>query len=216
MELEKACDRGPHGHRTQRRAIGYIMKQLELFEIMSGDNTSVQSILEDCHSVKCPDVKVRTLRRWCYIFIEWGEFPYLAKKRKQELDRLNPSIKINSEQLIELKKIVDSNPNLFLDEIALTFGIATGQCLHYSTIWRYMTKHLYYSQQMLNERVVQQREEAEIQFKPLLSIILQNCPERLVLVDDTHKDRNAACRRRGWAPRNAGGAKTRAWFKSSV
>ena len=102
MELEKACDRGPHGHRTQRRAIGYIMKQLELFETISGDDTPVlQSILEDCHSVKCPDVNVRTLRRWWYTFIEWGEFPYLVKKRKQELNKLDPSIRINSEQLLE-------------------------------------------------------------------------------------------------------------------
>ena len=72
-------DRGPHGKRTQRRAIAYIAKQFDLFALFVDDDVPVlQSILEDCHRLKCPDVNVRTLRRWWYIYIEWGEFPYLA------------------------------------------------------------------------------------------------------------------------------------------
>ena len=94
------CDCGPHGKKTKRRAITYIAKQFDLFALFDNDNIPVlQLILEDCHRIKCPDVNVRTLRRWWYIYIEWGEFPYLAKKRKQELDKLNPYLQINSEPI---------------------------------------------------------------------------------------------------------------------
>ena len=59
------CDRGPHGHRTQRRAIAYILKEMDLFSMIVSDSAPVlQPILEDCHKNKCPDVNVRTLRRW--------------------------------------------------------------------------------------------------------------------------------------------------------
>ena len=48
-----------------------------------------------------------------------------------------------------------------------------------------------------------------------MEIYLQSCPERLVTIDETHKDRNAARRRRGWGRKgNAGGVIVRAWFEN--
>ena len=48
--------------------------------------------------------------------------------------------KIDDGELIQLKKILDDHPNLYLDEIALAFHITSGKYLHYTTIWNYITK----------------------------------------------------------------------------
>ena len=47
----------------------------------------------------------------------------------------------------------------------------------------------------------EQNEIDEIGFLQALDLMLQNCPEHLVTIDETHKDRNAARRRRGWGPK---------------
>mmetsp|Transcript_17391 Transcript_17391/g.22615 ORF Transcript_17391/g.22615 Transcript_17391/m.22615 type:complete len:137 (-) Transcript_17391:889-1299(-) len=55
-------------------------------------------------------------------------------------------------------------------------------------------------------------------FKQALQVLLQNDPERLILVDETHKDRNTARRKKGWGRRNTRGAETilTEWYKCSV
>ena len=59
-------------------------------------------------------------------------------------------------------------------------------------------------------------ETDEIRFLQALSILLQDCPERLVLIDETHKDRNASRKRRGWSRRNCETLLTHEWFQSVV
>jgi len=103
------------------------------------------------------------------------------------------NMQIDERELINLKSIADEHPNYYLDEIALTFSIDTCKFVHPSTIWRYMTEGLGYSQQVLLAMAKQQCTEDEHRFKVALSILLQGCPERLVTVDETHKDRNDAC-----------------------
>ena len=41
----------------------------------------------------------------------------------------------NIQELLKLKIIVEKNPNYYLDEIALVFGIDTGKSLHLTTVW---------------------------------------------------------------------------------
>ena len=69
---------------------------------------------------------------------------------------------------------------------------------------------------MLSELAKQQCEDDECRFKQAFALLLQGCPEWLVTVYETHKDRNAARRRRGWARRNLGGLETRECFLSEV
>ena len=59
-------------------------------------------------------------------------------------------------------------------------------------------------------------EADEIRFLQALSILLQDCPERLVLIDETHKDRNASRKRRGWSRRNCENIVSRKWFQNVV
>ena len=51
-------------------------------------------------------------------------------------------------------------------------------------------------------------------FKYVLEITLHDNPELLVMVDETHRDQNAARRRRGYGKRNGGGLKLKQWFKT--
>ena len=37
--------------------------------------------------------------------------------------------------ILELKEIVDDNPNLYLDELTFLFGVKTGKFVHYITVW---------------------------------------------------------------------------------
>ena len=91
-----------------------------------------------------------------------------------------------------------------------------GKYLHYTTIWRYLNERLEYSQQVMTGMATQQCDEEEMQFKLALELLLQGDSNWLITIDETHKDRNAARRRRGWAHKNSGGVMTREWFKNEV
>ena len=215
--IHNEWQREPHGRRAQRKAIVFILKELELYDSFGVDNPpSMETIYRSCNAMECRDVNIRTLRRWWETYLEWGELPYYEKKRKAAMAGYHKNTVVDEHELLKLKSIVDKNPNNYLDDIALIFGIETGKFVHPSTIWRYMTERLSYSQQVLETLAKQQCVEDEHRFKLALALLLQGCPERLVTVDETHKDRNAARRRRGWARRNSGGLQTREWFLSEV
>ena len=95
------------------------------------------------------------------------------------------------------------------------FAIQTGKYLCDSTIWKYLSQKLGYSLRVLNEVVKQWNEEDELAFKTALDLMLQGCPERLVMIDETHKDRNASRRRRGWKKKN-GNAEVNEWHRRCV
>ena len=82
-------------------------------------------------------------------------------------------MKINDNELLQLKCIVDRNPNLYLDEILMLFRIETGKYLHYTTIWRYLDESLHYSQHVMTLLVTQQCVEEEVQFGIVLGLLLQ-------------------------------------------
>ena len=127
---------------------------------------------------------------------------------------LPSTAKINQQELDQLRTIVTNRPDLFLDEIAVVFGIQTGKFLPHNTLWRYITKHLGFSLQTLTKFAAQQCEATRLQFKNVLELTICDRPDLLVMVDETHQDRNAARRRRGYGKRNGGGIKLKRWFKS--
>ena len=67
------------------------------------------------------------------------------KKMRRKYGWLPELAKINTAELAILKQIVDNRPDLFLDEIAVVFGLQTGKFFHHTTLWRYITNHLNYS-----------------------------------------------------------------------
>ena len=72
---------------------------------------------------------------------------------------MSKTTKVTESELLQLKCIVDTNPNLYLDEIALMFLIQSGKFLHYTTIQRYITTHFNYTLQTIMASAKQQCEE---------------------------------------------------------
>ena len=73
------------------------------------------------------------------------------------------------------------------------------------------------SMNVLQTVAKQQCEQDEIRFLQALEILLQSCPELLVTIDESHKDRNAARRRRGWSKKgNTDVVALNEWCESCV
>jgi len=79
-----------------------------------------------------------------------------------------------------------------------------------------MSKSLHHTLQALTAIAKQQDEMKRDLFKMGLEARLQDHPEMLILVDETHKGCNAARRRRGWGQRNSSGLKIKQWYKNIV
>ena len=48
-----------------------------------------------------------------------------------------------------------------------------------------------------------------------MDLFLQPCPDRFITIDETHRDRNTARRRRGWGRKwNSGGVTVWSWFEN--
>ena len=91
--------------------------------------------------------------------------------------------KIDDGELVTLKKIVDDNPNYYLDEIALAFHISSGKYLHYTTIWNYITNKMGYSLQTITPVAKQQCHEDQERFLFALHLQLQGNPSHLITID---------------------------------
>ena len=91
----------------------------------------------------------------------------------------------------------------------LILVVQTGKALHYSTIHRYITHHFNYTLQSIAVCARQQCKKDQNAFVTSLRILLQGYPDRLVMIDETHKNRSASWRRRGWSICNFGGVRVK-------
>ena len=212
-----------HGPRVQAKAISFITEKLETYEvfadILGNASPTPTEIFKQCAAVCTTYVSVTTLRRWWYDYVEWGELPHKVSERKRLMKARDKNMKKNQlmddGDVLVLKDIVDNNPNYYLDELAFLFGMSTGKFVHYSTIRRCLVERLGYSMKVLQTIAKQQCEVDEIRFLQAMEIYLQSDAERLITIDETHKDRNAARRRRGWGhKKNTGGVTMKAWFEN--
>ena len=70
--------------------------------------------------------------------------------------------------------------------------------------------------QAISERSNNVCELTRSAFSTSLRILLDGKPNMLVMVDKTHKDRNASRRRKGWTRRNGGGLVLNSWYRYEV
>lgn len=195
-----------HGPRIQASVLHFIAHKLDILKAFTPDEYDFDPVMEDlyteCRKKVAPTVPEKTISRWWYIFLEFGDIPDVVTKRMAELNKLagrnNNNRALNNEELQKLKTLIDENPNLYLDEIAISFGNKTGKYLKYNTIWNYATKELGYSLKVISLRAKQRNYDEELMFLDALAKYLQGCPERLIAIDETSKGRNASRRRRGW------------------
>ena len=149
------------GPRVQASVIAYLLEKVDYFEQLN-IVVPLDRLFHDCF-LKF-GVSKSTSRRWWCSYKKYGELPYetiafnrtLQKKYKWLSSRAN----ITEEELQVLKGIIDSRPDLYLDEIAVAFGMETGKFINHSSLWRYITRYLDYSLQTLTKKASQQCEVA--------------------------------------------------------
>ena len=206
----------PHGLRLQAKAIAFIAEKLDMVDFFAdgmgneGVEVTLTDIINQCHREHTTDVSTSTLRRWWKVYEEWGELPHAVKIRQKNMRKrygiMSKGAKLNDEELYMLREIVLDHPNYYLDEIALALLIKCGKFLHYSTLQRYITTNLNFTLQSIIASAKQQCEAEQHMFLESLGLLLQGDASRLITIDETHKDRSASRRRKGWAYRNSGGA----------
>ena len=118
-----------------------IQKQAEVLEgmerimdtISPDDPEGTQILMDEIYQQVADNANVfkSTVRRWWKYFIQMGELPYEGKERAKELLRkykwLPKGAKICQRDLDILLNIIEKNPTLYLDEIAVQLGNETGK-----------------------------------------------------------------------------------------
>ena len=207
----------PYGVRKQSEVVDFIENRIHTYTSLEIEINN-KDIFEECRSRF--GISSSTARRWWDWFVRYGELKYYGRQKERLYAKrhnvLSSKCRINNEELHTLKSIFDDSPALYLDEVALIFGRRTGKYLGRSTIWKYARKYLGYTMQSLSERSNNICELARSAFATSLRILLNGNPEMLVMVDETHKDRNASRRRRGWTRRNGGGLVLNSWYRYEV
>lgn len=99
-----------------------------------------------------------------------------------------------------LRNIVDTQPQLYLEEISAELQEITGVKYDDSTVWRVLTKRIKYSLQVVVDRAKQVDEQQREDYKNALHETVL-FPDMAVFIDETAKDRNSARRRRHWSKR---------------
>ena len=180
--------------RVQRRAIEYIAAELGT-DVFAESYGSLHSIIKSCKNNVVPFAHVTTLYRWWKFFLMYGttqaEWIRSRKKRSYTTDWRRRETNI-------LKAIIDSYPDLYLDEIQEEMYEADGGWWSRTTLWRKLKEELRYSLQVATDKsfVANQEEQEEYQ-KALEERIIR--PNQLIYIDESQKDRNSSRRRRAWS-----------------
>jgi putative heme iron utilization protein len=174
--LDKWLNANSHP-RLQAEAISFIAQKVDEYEAFDYFEYTMKDIFEECQQKRTPTVSTSSLRRWWNTFLEWGDLPYIVTQKKQKwnqkMGNMSANASITDSELLQLKEIVDENPNLYLDEIALDFAVKTGKYLAYNSISVILRTKLNYSMQVLSEVAKQRSIEEEIRFLETLQILLQ-------------------------------------------
>ena len=190
-------DRRHFNARTQAQVLSFLIERVDYYDSINF-NIPFDKLYEQCEK-EC-QVSKSTARRWWLHFELYGELPFETEEYMRRISKkynfLSKSARLDHAELNQLKAILDNCPDLFLDEIAIVFGVQTGKFMHHVSLWRYITNTLGYSLQSLTESAAQQSEMTRDQFRVTLELMIHDKPEMLVMVDETHRDRNAARRRR--------------------
>ena len=100
----------------------------------------------------------------------------------------------------KLRRIMEEQPYLFLDEIREVLGLQTGQWWSGSWIWEKIRVDLDLTLQVVSVVAEERDEEARQRYRQSLIDFVHH-PSQVVFLDETHKGRNAARRRRHWSRR---------------
>jgi transposase len=166
---------------------------------------TVDTILKAVYTQYGYRIKYRTFRRWLIHYLQYGESPSFTKRsRKKKAQRgrrgslsMTSSFSRGDDQ--ELMSIIEGQPQLYLDEIAVMMEGRTGKKWAHNTIWRRL-HDLGYSLQVAVQRARQAQVAEQHSFYWRLSNFVSDA-RQIILIDETHRSKNAARRRRAWSLR---------------
>ncbi len=145
----------------------------------------------------------KTLMRWIDHYQKYGEAPAKSRRNAQrssikKLRSMKAKYFVESDEQA-LKEIVDNQPQLYLDEIALELQLMTGKKWSSGTLWRKLHT-LGYSLKTAVFRAKQQNLDEVNEYFGRITDRLKH-PRQLIYIDETARGANAARRRRAWSPR---------------
>lgn len=166
-------------------------------------------------------ISPRTIRRLVHRFNtdhHWiTETPAQMAKRKSKIRRRTSEKRFTFGQqaLAALRDIIDENAELYLGEIRRRL-----RKLGYNRTITHICRAIHrpeehgglgYSHLVMEQMAQQQNYEERVRFKQLLATGLFPV-EQMIFIDETHKSRNEAMRRRGWGAKGERLVHTRTFF----
>jgi hypothetical protein len=199
------------GNVINRRLIQHlaISKALEslgddawLYSFKSGNRRNLARILPEVQEASgYSKLNIRTFRNWLQFYLKYGLIEEDWKRIKKSLRKKYGPVSrtFSREDSCELSRILEEDPDLYLDEIQSQLYSSRGKLFKTSTLWTQM-KNLGYVLKVAVFRAIQQSEvEREMYFHRLEDAISNI--NQVVIIDETQKSRNASRRRRGWVRR---------------
>ena len=202
-----------HGKRSQEISIDFIEEYL-FWNPTAKTEHALVSTSQLYH------IPITTLRRWYKHYIFWGEYPHVTVKKlrafKKKYKEYTRTSGVMTDEIINgVRNIVEESPELYLDEIMEKLAQDIGVYLPHMAVYRILTDKLRTSLQVCTEVATQRNKEERRQYRHALDLLVQH-PNQVLVLDETHKDRNASRRRRGWGERNGDGVKIRRWFRMNL
>jgi len=139
-------------------------------------------------------LKPWTIRRWYNHWLDYNELPCESSKN---VFRKWKHVLGEAED-VELKRIVDANPTLYLDEISAELQRIVKKGFSMSSISRRLRGRLGYTRKVIYEKASQQQSVQREGFIANMRHLLEN-PEMAIFIDESNKDRKAAKRKYGWS-----------------
>ena len=202
----------PHGRRMEESCLSFIEERL----ILGSETTTAEVLRMAKEEYRVP---IRTLQRWYAHFSQFGEYPFETKRRQKrvryQLKNFKVTKIVTNNIISSIKRIVDNNPEVYLDEIQTSLCVTCHVHLSRTTIHCILQDKLSYSLQVCYEAARQRNEFQREEYKVTLESLMFH-PNQVVFVDETHKDCQASRRRRAWGTRNSGGVALRRWFPTKT
>ena len=170
----------------QRKVVESIVATLGSEHVYSIEHGKLAKALRNCKKEVAPTVSLVTLRRWWNFFLKYGTTQAEIHKKRKKTKNVTRWRQRHTETL---KAIVDTNPDLYLDEIQMKMYEYRAGWWSTTTLWRKMKNELEYSLQVATDRSYSASEEEQREYQAALAARLIN-PDQLIFIDESQKDRN--------------------------
>ena len=188
----------------QRVVVAFVATELgdKIYDILDGKRVGLEGVLEEAQLLIAPLVHITTLRRWVRHYCCFGETKKETDDTKSSDDRKYRSRKWTADETGILRELVEEMPWMYLDKMQDELYKRSGKHFSITLIWFKLKKDLRFSLKVAFERASQWDEEERRDYVFWRDWHLEDNPEMALFLDETHKDRKAARRRRIWSLRN--------------